>query len=88
MVRRALWQAWERDRRGEADLLLCAHVASVAYLGTTDLDRPNPGLDRAMRPMVQTLSVRFTATERCERGAARRVLIDSDLWSEPSLDDP
>jgi hypothetical protein len=54
MVRRALWQAWERDRRGEADLLLCAHVASVAYLGTTDLDRPNPGLDRAMRPMAMT----------------------------------
>ena len=54
MVRRALWQAWERDRRGEADLLLCAHVASVAYLDTTDLDRPNPGLDRAMRPMAMT----------------------------------
>ncbi len=32
--------------------------------------------------------VRFTAAERRERGAARRVLIDSDLWSEPSLDDP
>ena len=32
--------------------------------------------------------VRFTATERRERAAARRVLIDSDLRSEPSLDDP
>jgi len=38
--------------------------------------------------MDVSLSVRFTAAERCERGAARRVLIDSDLWSEPSLDDP
>ena len=34
------------------------------------------------------LSVRFTATERLERGAVRWVLIDSDLWSEHSLDDP
>ena len=32
----------------------CAHVASVAHLGATDLDRPNPGLDRAMRPMAMT----------------------------------
>jgi hypothetical protein len=38
--------------------------------------------------MDALLSVRFTATERRERGAARRGLIDSDLWSEPSLDDP
>ena len=38
--------------------------------------------------MDVSLSVRFTAAERCERGVARRVLIDSDLWSEPSLDDP
>jgi uncharacterized Zn-finger protein len=38
--------------------------------------------------MDVSLSVRFAATERCERGAARRVLIDSDLWSEHSLDDP
>ena len=38
--------------------------------------------------MDVSLSVRFTATERRERGAARRVLIDSDMWSEPSLDDP
>jgi len=38
--------------------------------------------------MDVSLSVRFTATERRERGAARRVLIDSDLRSEPSLDDP
>ena len=37
--------------------------------------------------MDVSLSVRFTATERRERGAARRVLIDSDLW-RPSLDDP
>ena len=34
------------------------------------------------------LSVRFTATERRERSTARRPLIDSDLWSEPSLEDP
>ncbi len=34
------------------------------------------------------LSVRFTATERRERGAARWALIDNDRWSEPSLDDP
>ena len=34
------------------------------------------------------LSVRSTATERRERRAAPRVLIDSDLRSEPSLDDP
>ena len=32
-------------------------------------------------------SVRFRATERRERDAAPWVLIDSDLWSEPSLDD-
>ena len=38
--------------------------------------------------MDVSLSVRFTAAERWEKGAARRVLIDSDLWSEPSLDDP
>ena len=38
--------------------------------------------------MDVSLSVRYTAAERCERGVARRVLIDSDLWSEPSLDDP
>jgi hypothetical protein len=38
--------------------------------------------------MDVSLLVRFTATERRERGAARRVLIDSDMWSEPSLDDP
>ncbi len=35
--------------------------------------------------MDVSLSVRFTAAERWEKGAARRVLIDSDLWSEPSL---
>jgi hypothetical protein len=34
--------------------------------------------------MDVSLSVRFTATERRERGAARRVPIDSDLWSERS----
>ena len=33
--------------------------------------------------MGVSLSVRFTATER-RRGAARRVPIDSDLWSERS----
>ena len=38
--------------------------------------------------MDVSLWVRFTATERWEKGAARRVLIDSDLWSEHSLDDP
>ena len=38
--------------------------------------------------MDVSLSVRFTAAERWEKGAARRVLIDSDLWSEHSLDDP
>jgi hypothetical protein len=37
-----------QDRRGEADFLLRAHVAPVAHLGTTDLDRPNPGLDCAL----------------------------------------
>src|SRR3954454_22078085 len=43
-----------QDRRGEADLLRCAHVAPVAYLGATHLDRPDPGLDCAMRPMAMT----------------------------------
>jgi hypothetical protein len=40
--------------------LLCAHVASVAHLGATNLDRPNPGLDcRVME-------------ERCPRPSTRR----------------
>jgi hypothetical protein len=43
-----------QDRRGKADFLLRAHVASVAHLGATDLDRPDPGLDCPMRPMAMT----------------------------------
>jgi hypothetical protein len=31
-----------------------AHVAPVAHLGATDLDRPDPGLDRALRSMAVT----------------------------------
>ncbi len=38
--------------------------------------------------MDAPLSVRFSATERSEWGAARRALIDSDLWSESSRDGP
>ena len=33
---------------------LRAHLAPVAHLGTTDLDRPDPGLDRTLRPMAVT----------------------------------
>src|SRR4029079_17383203 len=43
-----------QDRRGEADLLLCAHLAPVAYLGETDIDKHDPGLDCTMRPMAMT----------------------------------
>ncbi len=42
---------FRQDRRGKPDFLR-AHVASVAHLGATDLDRPDPGLDRAMRPVA------------------------------------
>ena len=38
--------------------------------------------------MDVSLSVRFTATERCERGAARRVLIDSDLSPRSTIHAP
>jgi hypothetical protein len=38
--------------------------------------------------MEVSRSVRFTATERRERGTARLALIDSELWRAPSLDDP
>src|SRR6516162_7634903 len=41
-----------QDRRSEADFVLGAHVAPVAYLGATDLDRPHPGLDCPIRPMA------------------------------------
>ena len=41
-----------QDRRGEADFLLGDHVAPVAHLGATDLDRPHPGFDCPMRPMA------------------------------------
>jgi hypothetical protein len=44
----------QQDRRGEADFLLCAHLAPIAHLGATDLDRPDPGLDCALRPMAMT----------------------------------
>jgi hypothetical protein len=37
-----------------ADFLLRVYVAPVAHLGATDLNRPDPGLDRAMRPMAMT----------------------------------
>jgi hypothetical protein len=47
---RPLWQ----DRRGEADFFLCAHLAPIAHLGPPDLDRPNPGLDGALRSMAVT----------------------------------
>src|ERR1700719_2491075 len=43
-----------QNRRGEADLLLRAYLAPVADLGATNLDRPDAGLDRAMRPMAVT----------------------------------
>ena len=43
-----------QDRRGEADLLLRAYVAPVADLAATNLDRPDAGLDCAMRPMAVT----------------------------------
>jgi hypothetical protein len=43
-----------QDRRGEADLLRRAYVASVADLAAANLDRPDAGLDRAMRPMAVT----------------------------------
>src|ERR1700680_1071496 len=43
-----------QDRRGEADLLLRAYLAPVADLAATNLDRPDAGLDRAMRPMAVT----------------------------------
>ena len=43
-----------QDRRGEAEFLLRVHLAAVAHLGATDLDRPNPSLDRAMRPVAVT----------------------------------
>src|SRR5207245_7145023 len=41
-----------QDRRAEADFLLYVHIAPVAHLGAADLDRPDPGLDCAMRPMT------------------------------------
>src|SRR5258708_27767428 len=43
-----------QDRRGEADLLPRAYVAPVADLAAANLDRPDAGLDRAMRPMAVT----------------------------------
>src|SRR6516225_6599067 len=43
-----------QDRRGETDLFLRAYLAAVADLGATNLDRPDAGLDRAMRPMAVT----------------------------------
>jgi hypothetical protein len=45
---RSLWQ----DRRGEADFLLRGDVSPVTHLGAPDFDRPNPGLDGALRPMT------------------------------------
>jgi hypothetical protein len=41
-----------KDRRGEADFLFRAHLASVAHLDATDLDRSNPGLYGPMRPIA------------------------------------
>jgi hypothetical protein len=43
-----------QDRRGEADFLIRLHVSAVAHLGTPNLDRPNPGLDGALRSMTVT----------------------------------
>jgi len=47
-----LGKAGRRKSRSrlEANLLLRACVAPVADLGATNLDRPDAGLDRAMRP--------------------------------------
>src|SRR5512144_2444916 len=45
---------FRQDRRGEPDLLRRAHLAAVADLRPPDRDRPDPGLDRALRPMAVT----------------------------------
>src|SRR6201989_2333819 len=45
---------FRQDRRGEADFLPRTHVAAVAHLGAPNLDRPNPGLDCALRSMTVT----------------------------------
>jgi hypothetical protein len=43
-----------QDRRREPDLLRRAHLAAVADLCPPDRDRPDPGLDRALRPVAVT----------------------------------
>jgi hypothetical protein len=43
-----------QDRRAEADFFRRACLAPVAHLGAPDLDRPDPGLDRTLRPMAVT----------------------------------
>ena len=40
---------FRQDRRSEPDLLRRAHLAAVADLRPPDRDRPDPGLDRALR---------------------------------------
>ena len=41
------------DRRAEADFRFPAYMP-IAHLGATDLDRSDPSLDRAIRPMAMT----------------------------------
>ena len=45
---------FRQDRRREPNLLRRAHLAAVADLRPPDGDRPDPGLDRALRPMAVT----------------------------------
>jgi hypothetical protein len=65
-----------RDGQGDTVATLTAKTVPLA-------SNPFPWWEKL--PMDVSLSVRFTAAERWKKGAARRVLIDSDLWSEPSL---
>src|SRR6266498_255352 len=47
-----LERAPDHSAGGEANSLLRPHRASIAHLSATDLDRPEPGLDSAPRPMA------------------------------------